>query len=373
MSWFRASRPAPIRAVPAADFDAAARRDGFALDRSQQAAVAALTSAADVYLTGPPGRGKTWLLDVFAEALPAGTTLRMHWHEFVRDLHRLIRRHGGLDAAIDHLVTGRAAVCFDELHVDDPADGIFVDRLLTGLSAHHVRMIVTSNLRPDQLMPNPLFHEMFRPTIEVIERRFTVIELDDGCDYRTVAAHDVGFASGRWSTGSATGRTGSRPAKPVTASISGRRFSAWRADDDVLWVDFAQICGAALGATDYLTLAGRHRRWVIDRIPDLASAGREPALRFVHLVDVLYDHDIPVTFVADVAHTQFGRRGAVPAGTTRLLSRLGTLRSARQDPVEDDRQILTGDVVGRERTARSIPAHGHPDGVTKEAIGQLDI
>lgn len=73
----------------------------------------------------------------------------------------------------------------------------------------------------------------------------------------------------------------------------------------------------------------RRHRWVIDGIPDLGAAGREPAMRFVHLVDVLYDRDIPTHFIGDLPRDLFGRAGTVPPGTPRLLSRLGQLSVAQ--------------------------------------------
>lgn len=315
----RKDRPS---SVDIAIFDDAAHREGMRLDTAQRTAALLLaTSTENVYLVGPAGRGKTWLLNTFIAARPPGRTARIHWHEFLRDLHDRIRIHRTVDAALTALLGSVDTVCFDELHVDDPADGIYVDHLLDHIATARLRLIVTSNVGPAQLMPNPLFHDAFRPTIGIIEKLCRVVELDTGIDYRARGEHHTGFASGRWVI-----RTVTREASTVL-SVHGRQLRAWDASSRHLGVDFGEICGRPLGATDYLDLAQQFRTWTISSVPDLAASARDPALRFLHLIDVLYDAAVPTTIETSTPRAEFGRGGAVPPGTPRLLSRLSTLRT----------------------------------------------
>lgn len=306
-------------------FDDAALTAGIELDDSQRVAVTALCSPDGwVYLTGPAGRGKSWLMDVYTGGLPADAVARLHWHTYIRDLHRAIDTFGGMKRAVRHLLGNARVLCFDELDVDDPADGIFVMTLLRAADEHGIRVIITSNRVPDALMPSPLFHDSFLPSIHFIESHCTVIELDAGIDYRTRSAHVTGFGAGRWVTNTDNREPASRP---VDIVVAGRTVRARYADSDRLHVEFVDICGTPLGAADYLDLAGRFTRWVITGIPDLANAGREPAQRFLHLVDVLYDNDIRTTFIAGVPLAGFGRAHPRPVATARLLSRLSELSS----------------------------------------------
>ncbi|MDL9936452.1 cell division protein ZapE [Gordonia sp. ABSL1-1] len=307
-------------------FENAARREGFDLDSSQLEAARTLADDATwCYLVGPPGRGKSWLLDTYTAALPAGIPLRLHWHEFTRDLHRCIRTAGSLPAGLARLLGSHTVLCFDEFAVDDPADGIFVDRLFAAARAAHVRLVVTSNVRPRELMPNPLFHDGFAPTIHLIEREFTVAELDAGVDYRTEAHTSSGFSAGRWIVGERETADRRADALGEHIDVNGRRLRVLRADDDGLVVDFGELCGRPLGATDYLTLADRYRRWTVVGVTDLTDAGSEPAQRFLHLVDVLYDNDVETSFESRLPLEDFGRRDLLPP---RLLSRLGQLNVA---------------------------------------------
>lgn len=306
-------------------FDDAALAARMELDVSQRAAISALCSPDDwIYLTGRAGRGKTWLMDVFAAALPTADVIRIHWHTYIRDLHRAIGTCGGIERAVRHILGNASTLCFDELDVDDPADGIFVTNLLRAADERGMRVIITSNRAPDALMPNPLFHDFFLPTIRFIESRCHVLDLDSGIDYRTLSAHTSGFSAGRWLTSHPTRRATDGV---VDVAVVGRTIRAACADRDCLQVDFADICGTPRSAADYLELAVRFPRWVVTGIPDLADAGPEPAQRFLHLVDVLYDNDIPTTFVAQTNLAVFGRAQPTPAATPRLLSRLGELTS----------------------------------------------
>lgn len=326
MGLFRKRREQP-QCLRVETFTTAARAAGFELDGAQVAAAQALAGHHSIYLVGPAGRGKTWLLDAYFGTLPTGSATRMHWHEFVRDLHRLIRDNGGLDGAVESLLDVDV-LGFDELGVDDPADGIFVHRLVAAAIERGVRLVVTSNSRPDELMPNPHFHDTFLPTIELIANHCRIVELDIGVDYRRGVHHDVGFASGRW----ATTTTPAELSAGFPLMVNGRTLEAQSVESNHLRVTFAEICGRALGATDYLAMTRQFTSWTVLDVPDLASAGREPALRFAHLIDVLYDNDTPLTIESPFTRAEFSRLCPPMPIAARMLSRLSTLRDSPSNP-----------------------------------------
>ncbi|WP_366929088.1 AFG1/ZapE family ATPase [Gordonia sp. (in: high G+C Gram-positive bacteria)] len=166
-----------------------------------------------MYSCGPPGRGKTWLVDAYVRAVGGcgGGVARWLLHEFFQDLHAAIGEsgaRGGLAGAVTRVLAregaGASMVVLDEFTVHDPADGVFLDRVLRELDRRRVRVVVTSNRLPTELMPNPLFHGGFEPTIDLIERLFAVEMLDDGRDLRVGGSRSrivpvrSGFVAGRW-------------------------------------------------------------------------------------------------------------------------------------------------------------------------------
>lgn len=314
-------------------FAAAATREGFALDAAQTAAVQVLAAGGEnVYLWGPVGRGKSWLMATYFAALPARRKKRLHFHEFFRDLHRAIRRHhNDLDAALDELLHGLDVVCFDEFHVHDPADGVFVTRLLPALLARHIRVVLTSNYPPDGLLPNPLFHDDFVPTIRLIERATRVVTVDGPLDYRTVSRTSTGFAAGWWVSPGGTEQSAGLGLTPPEGgggvlAPAGHPVRYLGASGRRIWFDFAGLCENTTAPVDYLAVADRFTEWVIGDVPDLRTAGREPAQRFANVVDVLYDRDVTPLFVATVPLRELAEGDRLPVDIARVLSRLGQLR-----------------------------------------------
>lgn len=274
-------------------------------------------------------------------ALPTDRKMRVHFHEFFRDLHLAIRTHGNdLAAALDELLCGSDLVCFDEFHVHDPADGKFIARLLPALLDRQIRVILTSNYPPHSLLPNPLFHDDFVPTIELIERSLTVVTVDGPVDYRTISDHEAGFAAGLWvSPGTpeqhaCLGLRSPSPAEHRALTPAGHPLHVRRATDQCLWIDFADLCENTTAPADYLALTRRFRNWVVSDVPDLRATGRDAAQRFANVVDVLYDRDITTIFLATMPLDVLADSAQLPLDIERVKSRLGQLDRIELDVVE---------------------------------------
>ncbi len=281
-----------------------------------------------IYLWGSVGRGKTMLMDEFYDGLPVGKR-RIHFHRFFADLHSRAHELGSMGVALDHVVDGIRVLCFDEFHLDDVADAMFMARVLDTIVAKGVTVVVTSNVPPTDLLPNPLFHEQFVPSVELIERTLEVIELGGSVDYRTAGqpgAGDYRFATGEFLVGSGITRPSG---ESVELTIGTRTLECSAIRDGVVWFDFEVLCTGSTSAADYLALAARFDDWVIFGVPVLAEAPKFALRRFANVVDVLYDVDARLTIYADAYVEEVaGSLRDVP-GLARLYSRLSLLaRSA---------------------------------------------
>lgn len=291
---------------PAATHDAFAA--GFTLDAAQQSAVAHLTRPDErgVYLWGRVGRGKTWLLDRYFEGVDVNKR-RVHFHSFFRDLHASYFRNGfSIDAAIDDELGDLDLLCFDEFHVHDIGDGRLISRMLDALFERGISLVVTSNYAPDGLMPNPLFHDAFAPTITVLEKRLHVIHVDGPVDYRTQGPSTSRFSTGTWTTEQASGG-----------------------------LTFEELCRRPLSNGDYLTLVDKTQNLTIIEVPPLASVDAEAVQRFSNLVDILYDRDIVTTFHATVGLREM-TDGCVGRDIERVRSRLGELQHPNTPQTKGD-------------------------------------
>lgn len=321
------------------------------LDADQVRAVARLGELVDrrgrpvrrhrgVYLYGGPGRGKTMVMDRFFAGVASDRKRRFHFHQFFVRLHAAAHASGSIDKAVAALLGDARLVCFDEFHVHDIGDAMLIARMLDALFKRQVTLVVTSNYAPAELLPNPLFHEHFLPTIARITANLDVISLDGPVDYRTRADRSpdgrTGFAAGRYlvdpTDQPATPRGETNP-DSVQVQIGPRRLRARSATATALTIEFAALCGTPTAAADYVELSQRFPQWTITGIPPLREVPPDWAMRFVNVVDVLYDADRELTVRARVplADLVDGVRG-VP-DIARLASRLCDLSQFTPAPV----------------------------------------
>ena len=327
-----------------------AQTRGYTLDEAQQAVIARFAQLADdllrprllkrhpprsLYLWGPVGRGKSFLLDGFFAALPLAEKRRVHFHAFFRELHeRMFRQPPGSDAlaaSLDELLEGCQLLCFDEFHVHDIGDAMLITRLFKALFGRGVVLITTSNYPPAGLLPNPLYHERFLPAIRLIEARMDILSVAGPQDYRSASpAEPDPFGAGAYIwPGSAAQRA--RLALPlvvetrVDVPVGHRHLPALGAADGLLHFSFAELCEGPTAVLDYLTLSETWTRWLLDAVPPLRAASPAAQQRFINLVDVLYDRRLTL-FLVSAAPLDDTLADSDIADMSRTRSRLSQLR-----------------------------------------------
>jgi cell division protein ZapE len=148
-----------------------------------------------VYMHGGVGRGKSFLMDCFFQAVPLKRKTRLHFHEFMREVHRELQELKGVVDPLDELGRRIARrfrlICFDEFHVTDVTDAMILHRLLVALFANRVSIVTTSNFHPDALYPNGLHRDRILPAIELLKQHLEVINVDAGTDYRQITLQQV--------------------------------------------------------------------------------------------------------------------------------------------------------------------------------------
>ncbi|WP_330183733.1 cell division protein ZapE [Nocardia sp. NBC_01503] len=307
------------------------------LDHDQQVAADRLAAIAarvgkrwhrprGLYLYGGPGRGKTMLMNRFFESVPSEHKRRYHFHSFFAQLNAGIHEYGNIDASAAALLGDAQLICFDEFHVHDAGDARLVARLLDLLFARHITLVVTSNYPPQELMPNPLWHPMFVPTIDRIVEHLDVVSVNGPQDYRQLGDRHTGFAAGYYTVG-ACATVGS-----VRVPVAHRLLNARAAENGELTVDFAELCGIPVSAADFLELARRFHRWTLCEVPPMDSVPPDWVMRLVNLVDVLYDADLELSLYARVPLAELGAQIERVPDLYRTLSRLSELATPVPTP-----------------------------------------
>ncbi|MBK1701312.1 cell division protein ZapE [Thiococcus pfennigii] len=297
------------------------------------------TPVPGLYLWGPVGRGKTYLMDWFVEALPLPGKRRLHFHHFMRDIHAslagLPKQPDPLEVVAEQLRREVRVLCLDEFLVNDIADAMILYGLLRALFARGLTLVTTANTPPRELYRNGLQRQRFLPAIELLERHTRVVELTGTTDYRlrTLTAAGVYFVAADGAADTELERcfaqlTGQHRSPDTTLTVNGRKIPVRGVGADVVWLDFAALCGSARATADYIELAREFNTLLLSDVPVLTARHEAAARRFVHLVDELYDRRIKLILsaAAPLAELYGGDLEHFPH--ERLLSRLTEMQSA---------------------------------------------
>jgi cell division protein ZapE len=319
---------------------------GYTLSHSQQRVIDCMAQHATallgtsaktlpgLYLHGAVGRGKSWLLDGFFQALPITEKQRLHFHQFFAQLHQGMFSHrdqpDALATTLDELLQDCKVLCFDEFHVHDIGDAMLITRLFKALFRRGILLLVTSNYPPEGLLPNPLYHARFKPVIDLINARMQVMEVGGPHDYRSqlrTHAQQL-FTQGQfiWPTTAAQRQKLKLPEHNTPAielAVGARHLQARYCVERTIGFTFGDLCDQPTAVMDYLELCRRFDHWIIDELPNLADCSIAAQQRFINLVDVLYDQDKHLILLGQRSLRESLGGDAIDLARTR--SRLGQL------------------------------------------------
>ena len=306
-----------------------------------------------VYLWGPVGRGKSSLMDAFYLCVPLVRKRRVHFHHFMREIHRELDELKGMDDPIAEVAARTARrhrlICFDEFHVSDIADAMILGRFLEHAMDRGVQFVMTSNYHPDQLYPGGLQRERFLPAIELIKQRLDVVAVDNGTDYRRLKMEQVQV----YHLQEAPLARIFEELKDVqeerqALDVEGRTIAYRKRAGGVVWFDFEVLCGGPRSYADYVDLARRFHTVILSGVPRMSARNADAARRFTWLVDVLYDDRVKLVVSAQAQPEALFPEGEHSAEFERTVSRLHEMQTAAYRQTE--RRSVRGEVQG-------IPAH----------------
>lgn len=363
---------------PLSAYQQAIEQLGFVHDPAQWVAVQALQRCHEalhggaqpvngVYLWGPVGRGKTWLMDRFYQSLwvPAR---RQHFHHFMQWVHQRLFQLTGTADPLKALAKGLAeevkVLCFDELFVNDIADAIILGRLFQVMFDEGVVLVCTSNQPPQDLYGHGFNRDRFAPGITAILKHMDVVPVQGVEDHRL----HPGIAHQRyWVT--VPGQPGAmdtvfrdltrgQAVSDQPISVGHRSLNVVQASDAVLWCNFHELCEQPLAATEFMDICDRYKVMLLSDVPCLSAEQREgkiargtedgavkveagdrelPQLsryddsvrRFIALIDECYDRKVPVCIEAQVPIDQLYTKGYLEFAFRRTLSRLQEMQLQR--------------------------------------------
>ncbi|BBO59746.1 cell division protein ZapE [Mycoavidus sp. B2-EB] len=290
-----------------------------------------------VYMWGGVGRGKSFLMDSFYACVPLPNKIRLHFHEFMREVHRqldeLKKTANPLDVLARDIAQRYRLICFDEFHVSDIADAMILHRLLERLFKSGVQFVTTSNYHPATLYPEGLHRDRILPAIDLLSSKLEIINVDGGVDYRqrTFAQANVYYTPLSPTADEALRQTfaalAAGPDESPLLRIEQRKLLALRRAGRVVWFDFATLCGGPRSQNDYLELANRFHTIILSGVPQMTPRMASEARRFTWLIDVLYDHKVKLLISAEVTPTELYFGGPLANEFARTVSRIIEMQS----------------------------------------------
>lgn len=310
-----------------------------------------------VYLHGGVGRGKSMLMDLFFAVAPIASKRRVHFHEFMLDIHERLKDWHELSAREKIQLGGRAndddpmpfiarkiiqqgrLLCFDELQVTDIADAMVLTRLFKELFAQGAIVVATSNRAPDELYKNGLNRQRFLPFIEQVKEKMEVVALDGAVDYRynrLKGAQTYYYPVNETTTAQLSAtffrltdrRVEDRAKVPSEElDIKGRKLFVPKAARGVAVFSFKRLCENPLGTADYLAIARTYHTVIMVAIPQFTAEMNDSARRFVHFIDALYEHGVKFLCSAAVPLSSLYAGGDLGFEFERTISRLAEMQS----------------------------------------------
>jgi cell division protein ZapE len=307
-----------------------------------------------LYIWGAVGRGKTMLMDLFFDSVPVQRKKRVHFHDFMADVHARIhvwrqafkdnealkpgvnKNPDPIQPVAETIAEEAWVLCFDEFTVNDIADAMILGRLFAALWAKGVVIVATSNVDPADLYANGLNRALFLPFIAQLQEKMDVLRLDARTDYRLekLRGAPVYHAPADTQADAALDDvwhklTGGAEPKPSELQVRTRKVLVPAAAQGVARFRFEDLCSKPLGASDYLMVARDFHTVILDHIPWMNYDRRNEAKRFIILVDILYEHHVKLIASADAEpHLLYeAKDGREVFEFDRTVSRLIEMRS----------------------------------------------
>jgi cell division protein ZapE len=299
-----------------------------------------------IYMWGGVGRGKSMLMDLAYEAIAVAPKRRVHFHEFMLEVHERLRQErtkeegDPIPPVAEAIAAEARLLAFDEMVINNSADAMILSRLFGRLLEEGVTVITTSNRPPRDLYKDGLNRELFLPFIDLIERELEVVPLNGPTDYRlerlgglptwhvpngqeaTRALSEAFFRL----TDYAVENRDKVPSEDISVQ-GGRTLHVPKSLKGVAVFSFRRLCGEARGAPDYLAIARRYHTVILVGVPKLGPENRNEAARFVTLIDALYEHKVKLLAVADAVPSELYTEGDGAFEFERTASRLIEMQS----------------------------------------------
>ena len=304
------------------------------------------TNPKGFYIWGGVGRGKSLIADLFYQSIETPYKQKLHFHSFMLSFHKAFKaigeQHNLLSSAAlikkaVNLILPKCKLLFlDELQINNIADAMIMERLFKVISRNDIFTVITSNRPAGDLFLDGLNRERFLPFITMITNEFINYNLNGPTDYRyeqTISMEKMYFHPINDFTIAEMNNSikhlfeFEKIHEQTLQVYKERSIKIERCCNSTAFFSFAELCDAPLGAADYNAICHHFKNIVITSIPQLVGDDHNQALRFITLVDCLYDNKTRLICSAAVSIDELYSGSKNRFEFARTISRLHEMQS----------------------------------------------
>ena len=298
-----------------------------------------------LYMWGGVGRGKTFIMDMFFDALPTKLKSRLHFSHFMKNIHALLKKYEGVKSikkVAYEIAQKNQIICFDEFFVEDIADAMILKNIFRELFQQGVILVATSNIHPSKLYANGLQRESFLGAINVLMQKVNVINLDSGTDYRFREKNI--YKNYLFPVNDENEKlfyekfnkieTENEIFKNQEIEVIGRKIPSLLYGKNSICFDYKIICGHGRCNIDYIDICSKYKNIFVYNVESMTGdttskdcINEDRARRFIALIDEAYDQGINVIIIAETDFKEIYQGNKLNFEIQRTISRLNDMQN----------------------------------------------
>ena len=261
-----------------------------------------------IYLYGPVGTGKTFLLSLFLHFSKVGK--KIHFNHLMNKIHDKINlnqdKNKKLDLFIKEFCKDIKIVFIDELHIFNIVDALLIKKIFHALEENNIFVMTSSNFQPSNLYKNGLQRTDFLPFINHINKSYDVINVASETDYRRITLNQskTYFTPINKDTEEEFNSLFNRLVDVNNLTIKkikikSREIHFEKCSANVAYCSFDFICNTNLAHDDYTSIAKEFNLIFIEKVPQMTNDYSDQCRRFISLIDMLYENKCSVVILAE--------------------------------------------------------------------------
>ena len=293
------------------------------------------------YLQGDVGVGKTMILNFFYNKFDK-TKQRFHFNEFMISFHDFVfknkenKQENIIDKFVQKLKNKSKLIYLDEFQVTNIVDAMILGSLFKKIFDENIKVLFSSNTKINDLYKDGLQRDQFLPFIKIMKERSYETQLIIQDYYRKSVKNrnERYFYPLNESTNFKLNKFFRKITKNLTnqemiLSIKGRKLTIKNYFNGIARFDFKELCSKNIGAEDYIKITEVCSFIVIENIPIFNSDNSNQQQRFITLIDILYEKNIPLMITSQLQLDLLNSSEDLKKIFKRTISRLYELTSIK--------------------------------------------